>query len=94
VDRLELGVRDGRLGQCQDVVAAHEGDQVVHRRQHPARVRRDELGGVRGVSADPVPGLAVFEVASGPLTDTSAATRNVTVAALDYRAVREQGNRR
>ena len=38
--------------------------------------------------------LAVFEVASGPFTDTSAATRNVTVAALDYRAVREQGNRR
>ncbi|SKB33785.1 hypothetical protein SAMN05660473_00175 [Arthrobacter sp. 49Tsu3.1M3] len=33
------------------------------------------------------------EVASEPATDT-AATRNITVAALDYRAVREQGTRR
>lgn len=34
------------------------------------------------------------EVASEPVTDTAAATRNITVAALDYRAVREQGTRR
>lgn len=34
------------------------------------------------------------EVASGPVTDTAAATRNITMAALDYRAVKEQGNRR
>jgi len=34
------------------------------------------------------------EVASEPATDTAAATRNITVAALDYRAVREQGTRR
>ncbi|RKR29813.1 hypothetical protein [Arthrobacter oryzae] len=34
------------------------------------------------------------EVDSGPATDTAAATRSITVAALDYRAVKEQGNRR
>lgn len=33
------------------------------------------------------------EVASGPVTDPAAATRNIVVAALDYRAVREQGTR-
>lgn len=34
------------------------------------------------------------EIASGPVTDPAAATRNVAVAALDYRAVREQGTRK
>jgi hypothetical protein len=34
------------------------------------------------------------EVASEPVTDTAAATWNITVAALDYRAIREQGTRR
>jgi ABC-type transporter Mla subunit MlaD len=34
------------------------------------------------------------EMASGPVTDTVAATRNVTAAALDYRAVRGKGARR
>jgi hypothetical protein len=34
------------------------------------------------------------ELASGPVTDTAAAMRNITVAALDYRAVKEQGTRK
>jgi hypothetical protein len=34
------------------------------------------------------------ETASGPVTDSAAATRSVTAAALDYRAVREQGTRK
>lgn len=34
------------------------------------------------------------EIASGPVTDAAAATRNITVAALDYRTARDQSARR
>ncbi|WP_427174633.1 hypothetical protein [Arthrobacter sp. 92] len=34
------------------------------------------------------------EVASGPVTDTAAASRNIAMAALEYRSIREHGARK
>jgi hypothetical protein len=76
VDRLKLGVRDGSLGQCRNVVAAHEGDQVILRGQKPARVRRDELSGVRWAGAirrAPAVRFSIWELDADSLRSSRAA---------------------
>ena len=65
VDRLELGVRDGRLGDGRQVVAGHEGDEVLEQRADEVLGRRHE-GGVRRVAEPPADPVLLLADAPGP----------------------------